>query len=275
MPLGPRTASKDDKKKATALAPIAILTLTRIGRRSRPFRHGTCSVYAVAAKAGANVPVGDNERRHRPATEQVASMKHASSRTVFDYWDKKRGARLAPARADIDPTEIRHALSDTFMLAADFVDQLRFRLAGTRVCALFGREIKGEVFAELWSETTRTSVEDLLAAVTHESAGVVAGITARTEDASQTDLELLLLPLAHVGHARIRVLGVLAPTVAPYWIGAKPVAELTLGTLRHVGAGVESHPSPHLAPMIEDVRVRHGFVVYSGGRETPSGEQAG
>ena len=79
-------------------------------------------------------------------------MKHPSTRAVFEYWNKKRGSRPAPERADIDPTEIRHALSDTFMLAADFVDQLRFRLAGTRVCALFGREIKGEAFAALWSE---------------------------------------------------------------------------------------------------------------------------
>jgi hypothetical protein len=202
-------------------------------------------------------------------------MKHPSTRAVFEYWDRKRGGRPAPARADIDPTDIRNALGDTFMLAADFVDQLRFRLAGTRVCALFGREIKGEAFATLWSETTRKSVEDLLTAVTDESAGVVAGVTARTTDGHQADLELLLLPLAHTGHARIRALGVLAPAQSPYWIGAKPVAELTLGTLRHIGDGAESHPAPRLAPAIEDVRLRHGFVVYSGGRETPSGERTG
>ena len=164
-------------------------------------------------------------------------MKHQSTRAVFDYWNKKRGTRLAPARADIDPTEIRHALSDTFMLAADFVDQLRFRLAGTRVCALFGREIKGEAFTALWSESSRKAIDDLLAIVTNEATGAVAGLTARTEDGAETDLELLLLPLAHVGHARIRALGVLAPTIPPYWIGAKPVTELTLGTLRHIGAG--------------------------------------
>jgi hypothetical protein len=202
-------------------------------------------------------------------------MKHPSTRAVFDYWDKKRAGRPAPARAEIDPTEIRHALGDTFMLAADFVDQLRFRLAGTRVCALFGREIKGEAFAALWSETTRKSVEELLAAVTGESAGLVAGVAARTADGSEIDLELLLLPLAHAGHARIRAIGVLAPAQTPYWIGTKPVTELTLGTVRHLGDGIESHPAPRLAPSVEDVRVRHGFVVYSGGRETPSGERTG
>src|SRR3974390_741065 len=136
-------------------------------------------------------------------------MKNASTRLVYDYWNKKRGDRLAPQRADINPTDIRHALSDTFMLAADFINQLRFRLAGTRVCALFGREIKGEAFAELWSEASRKTVEDQLAILTHEDPRLVAGVNARTEDGAQTNLELLLLPLAQVGHTRIRAMGVL------------------------------------------------------------------
>jgi len=202
-------------------------------------------------------------------------MKHQSTRAVFDYWNKKRGTRMAPERADIDPTEIRHALSDTFMLAADFVDQLRFRLAGTRVCALFGHEIKGEVFASLWSEASREAIEDVLTVVTHEANGAVAGLTARAEDGAEADLELLLLPLAHGGHARIRALGVLTPTVTPYWIGAKPVVELDLGTLRHIGADTDIAIAPRLVPAAIGSRVRHGFVVYSGGRETSSGEQTG
>ena len=202
-------------------------------------------------------------------------MKHPSSLVVYEYWERKRGSRLAPERADIDPTEIRYALSDTFMLAADFVEQLRFRLAGTRVCALFAREIKGEAFSAMWSEASSRAVEELLAVVSEEKTGVVAGLSARTDDGAETDLELLLLPLAHTGHARVRALGVLAPAVAPYWLGAKPVTELTLGTLRHIGAGVGGRFGPRLVPAANGSRIRHGFVVYSGGRETPSGEQTG
>lgn len=217
---------------------------------------------------------GTGERRHRLATKQVAFMKHPSTRAVFEYWDRKRGVRPAPARADIDPAEIRNALGDTFMLSADFADQLRFRLAGTRVCALFTREIKGEAFTALWDETTRQSIDDVLAGVTHESAGAIAGITASTEDGSKADLELLLLPLTHVGHARVRALGVLAPMVTPYWIGARPVTELALGTVRHIVDGIENHLPSRLVLAAEKVRVRHGFVVFSGGRETSSGERA-
>ena len=84
---------------------------------------------------------------------------------------------------------------------------------------------------------------------------------------------MLLLPLAHTGHARIRALGVLAPVAPPYWLGVKPVAALDLGTLRHIGRDADGPPRPRLDHGgAERSRVRHGFVVYSGGRETPSGE---
>ncbi len=197
-------------------------------------------------------------------------MKHQSTRAVFEYWNKKRGTQPAPARSEIDPTEIRHALSDTFMLAADFTDQLRFRLAGTRVCALFGREIKGEAFAELWSESSRKSIDELLAIVTHEAIGAVAGLTAQTEDGAKADLELLLLPLAHAGHARIarhRRAGadrsaLLAWRQAGHRTHARHPASYRSGrghqSLRRVSCRRRAGS-----------RVRHGFVVYSGGRSGP------
>lgn len=200
-------------------------------------------------------------------------MKHPSTRTVYAYWDERRRGRPAPQRSDIDPSAIRAALGDTIMLAADFVDELRFRLAGTRVCALFAREMKGELFRALWSEQSRPQIGDLLAAVSNENVGTVAGVTGRTEDGDQTELELLLLPLAHSGQARIRALGVLLPTVPPFWLGEKPVMELSLGPLRHVGPAVEIR-GRSFGRAMTGRRRRHGFTVYIGGRENP-GERTG
>lgn len=202
-------------------------------------------------------------------------MKHPSTRAVYAYWDERRGMRPAPERADIDPGAIRTALGDTVMLAADFVDQLRFRLAGTRVCALFAREIKGELFAALWSEASRPMIEELLGVLTAENIGTVAGVGAHTAEGDLAELELLLLPLAHNGYARIRALGVLVPSQPPYWLGEKPVVELTLGSLRHVGPALERAGGRRFAPAAVGRRVRHGFTVYSGGRETPPGERTG
>jgi hypothetical protein len=202
-------------------------------------------------------------------------MKHVSTRTVYEYWNRLRQNRPAPARGDIDPAAIRYALGDTFMLAADFAGQLRFRLAGTRVCALFGREIKGEAFTALWDVPSHQPVDELVNIVIGEAAGAVAGLTGRTEDGTATEIEMLLLPLAQSGRARIRALGVMVPTVPPYWLGAKPVTALELVGLRHIGPQVKSRNAPSFGRAAEASRLRHGFVVYSGGLETPPGERTG
>jgi len=187
-------------------------------------------------------------------------MKHASTRALFNYWNEQRGPRPAPERSDIEPGDIRHILGDTFMLAEDFADEIRFRLAGTRVCALFTREIKGEAFNAFWGEPNRKEIEGLLAAVTDENVGAVAGVTGRTEDGAEIELEMLLLPLAQAGQTRIRALGSLAPLVRPYWLGEQPVVELELRTLRHIEARqVQTSRFGQVG------RIRRGFLIFNGG----------
>jgi hypothetical protein len=144
-------------------------------------------------------------------------MKHQSTRALYDYWTTKRGRRRAPARSDIDPADIRRILADTFILTADFVNDIRVRLAGTRVCALFAREIKGEAFEDLWSEPGREQMHGLLTAVIDENAGAVAEVLARREQGAEIELDLFLLPLAFDSRTRVRALGVLAAKWRGYW----------------------------------------------------------
>ena len=198
-------------------------------------------------------------------------MKHTSTRLIFDYWNRQRGERSAPTRSEIDPAAIRHGLGDIFMLAADFIDGIRFRLAGTRVCALFGREIKGERFNALWSEASRAQIANISNAAVNEAVGAVAGVTGRTEKGAETELELLLLPIGHDGRARVRALGSLAPLAQPYWLGEEPIVELELQTLRHVCATQSDVPVPQFRSGA-GLRMRHGFLVYSGGREIRPGD---
>ena len=198
-------------------------------------------------------------------------MKHTSTRLLFDYWNRQRGERSAPTRSEIDPGAIRHALGDTFMLSADFIDGIRFRLAGTRVCALFGREIKGEGFNALWSEASRAQIADLGTTVVNEASCVVAGVNGRTQKGTETELELLLLPIGHDGRTRVRAVGTLAPLVRPYWLGEEAVVELELQTLRHIGNAQTGVAVPQFRSGAGQ-RIRHGFLVYSGGREIRPGD---
>lgn len=200
-------------------------------------------------------------------------MKHASTRAVYEHWNRQRGNRPAPERNDIEPVAIRHALGDAIMLAADFADHMRFRLAGTRVCALFGREMKGEEFTSILDTTSRQPIEELLGLVTGEASAAVVGLVGRTDEGLTTDIEMLLLPLAYSRQARVCSLGVLVPTVPPFWLGAKAITELEMTGLRYIGAQTAGRALAGTS--VNAGRLRHGFRVYSGGLETPSGERTG
>jgi hypothetical protein len=193
-------------------------------------------------------------------------MKHSSTRDLYGYWNERRGAHAAPERADIDPTAIPRVLADTFLLGMDASDELIFRLAGTRVCALFCRELKGEAFVDLFGRASCRQIQELVDLVCDEPVATVAGVTAHLGDGTVAELELLLLPLRHHGRTDSRILGVLAPVTAPYWLGAIPVATLSLGVLRHIEPLGEPATVGPTAPVFRPGRVRHGFTVYDGGR---------
>lgn len=196
-------------------------------------------------------------------------MKHSSNRALYAHWDHIRGSRVAPERRDIDPAAIRSALGDSFILEFNEAAGHPFRLAGTRLCALFGRELKGEAFADLWDRNSRETLCGLLAILGEEAAGVVAAVTARTADDNTATAELLLLPLRHAGDMRRRVLGALAPAAVPIWIGASPVQSLALGSFRHLGSGAKAAAAPPLVAVEAKPATPRKLVVFPGGRTLP------
>lgn len=189
-------------------------------------------------------------------------MKHAASRELYAYWEERRGTRSAPERSEIEPGAIRGVLGDAFILAADRAAGYPLRLAGTRVCALFGRELKGQSFTALWAAQSRSVFSSLLAILADEHVGTVAGVTTQNGAGEEIDLELLLLPLGARRPSLARAIGVLAPLQVPSWLGESSVGELTLGSRRHLGAAVDKR----LLPRFMARRGRGNLVVHEGGR---------
>ena len=190
-------------------------------------------------------------------------MKHASSRELTAYWNERRGTRRAPERGDIDPGAIRQVLGDTFILAVDRAHGHPFRLAGTRVCALFGHELRGEPFLHLWSAEDRATLTDLLGNCSEEANGIVAQVTGTTPQGWSEDLELLVLPLRHRGDTLARLIGVLAPLTAPFWLGTSRLETVRLGAYRFLEAA-EEIAAPPVATVV--VRKQQRFTVYEGDR---------
>jgi hypothetical protein len=159
-------------------------------------------------------------------------MKHSSTRELYDYWQRLRRGRPAPERTEIEPSDIRRILGDTFILEVASRNEYRFRLAGTRVCALYGRELKGKDFLAFWTGKDRDAVATLLAAVSQDAAAAVVGMTGRSAHERDLACEILLLPIRQKGGGYTRILGSLAPMDDPYWIGIHPILSQSITSLR-------------------------------------------
>ena len=182
-------------------------------------------------------------------------MKHPSSREFFAYWDAKRGDARAPDRSEIEPGAVRELLGDIFVLSYDNEAGYPFRVAGTRVCALLGHDLKDTSFSALFTSDSRREIEDIISYVAEEMLAAIAGITATSQDGMTAHLELLLLPFNNRAHAPISLTGLLAPF------------ESDLGTIRDfkVTSWRYLHRPQKLVPRaLRKLAIARGFMVYEG-----------
>jgi hypothetical protein len=155
-------------------------------------------------------------------------MRNQASRAIFDYWINIRRDRPAPLRNEIDPTALRHLLPYLFILADDEDGCLAFRLAGTRICDLFDRELRTAGFEEIWLSNEFRRPVEIVRNVIHDECPAHIEITA-TNGHYRHSHEMLLLPLRPDEIRRSdRVLGALLPQTGRYPETEMPVTGLTL-----------------------------------------------
>ncbi|MGD9738456.1 MAG: PAS domain-containing protein [Bauldia sp.] len=200
-------------------------------------------------------------------------MKHFASRDLLAHWDRMRAGGVAAHRRDIDPGAIPRTLGDVFILGDDRRGTHRFRLAGTRLCAAFGRELRDTGFLDLWAGN-RPEIAAMLAAVRSGGRLAVAEVTATASGAKPATFELLLLPLIQDGPGCDRILGLLAPLTYPAWLGQDPIADLrpTRASLiwaesqARVEVRLTPRSGPEASPQPQAGWGRDRFVVFAGGK---------
>jgi hypothetical protein len=146
----------------------------------------------------------------------------APLQTLYSYWNEVRAGRLAPQRLEIEPSRIAGILSETFMLERVDAGTYQFRLAGTRLCEVFGSELRGKNFLDGWSDQDRRVLERLLAAISEQGATALLGIEGIVDPQHRVELAANLLPLLHAGKIT-RIIGAMSATSAPHWLGAEPL----------------------------------------------------
>jgi hypothetical protein len=203
-------------------------------------------------------------------------MRHATTQALFNYWNEMRGDRVAPQRLEIQPARIGAILPDTFILERCDSHSFRFRLAGTRVCARFGMELRSLNFLERWSAGDRAMIEEHLAAIAETGrVGVFTGEALSRKGVAAT-FEIVVLPLVHTGSAIDRFLCSASIFEEHSFLDQEPLHRLKLLAAEAVWPGNREAEVREAAgtqsPLLPQVRTgrivrydRRQFRVYDGG----------
>jgi hypothetical protein len=128
---------------------------------------------------------------------------------LYDYWNKLRGPRIAPALREVDPREIAAVLPWVWLAdVVDGGDDFGFRLGGERVIEYVGRRLSGARLnffrGQPFFETMRGAFELCI----KTKAPVIRGPARSTLEArSYQDIQVLLLPLSADGETITHLFG--------------------------------------------------------------------
>ena len=159
-------------------------------------------------------------------------MKTEAALYLFQYWNRLRNGTAAPARTQIEPSDIREVLSHTFILESHGKNGvLNFRLAGTVISDLIGRPLRGSPVRALFQDQHQAVIGRLIRNCYEDASVVLLGLDATTRSGRSVTLELLLLHLRDEteGH---RILGCFVPHRHQFWHGLEPVVSLDLHSIR-------------------------------------------
>ena len=136
-----------------------------------------------------------------------------------------------PARNDIQPAECRAILGNMFILERNGAE-VHYRLAGTQLCGLYGRELKRETFSNVFVDEDQRSAESWVYRLGLDDYVVLICSLGETAQGHTVNIETLLLPMNHNDMPGERILGITSPCERPEWLGVTPVVHQSIRSVR-------------------------------------------
>ena len=130
---------------------------------------------------------------------------------IFRYWDERRGGKAMPARADIDPVDLRLHLSDILLVDVEGLDAagqgvFRYRVVGTREVALRGHDPTGKLVREGFFGPSEDDVIACYEFVRRERGFLFDPLAYTTPDGHWREEETIFLPLSNDGETVSQIL---------------------------------------------------------------------
>lgn len=167
--------------------------------------------------------------------KQKCPMQHNKSVELLAYWNRLRGSRAAPERNEIAPSAIASHLADTFILQISAGGESRFRLAGTRICSIYGQELRDLPFVALWRASDRNTISRLVRTCMANKSAIQLNYEGLTGRGRKALFELLFLPLASETNEHY-LLGAIIALGKPFWLESDAILENRVQSIAVLGS---------------------------------------
>ena len=163
-------------------------------------------------------------------TGRQADILHPATRSLYQVWDTIRRGRTAPLRTELDLRAIKDVLANIAIIKMHPTPPgYSFRLAGTALRTIFGKELTGTSFLDLWSPVERTTIAGLAATVLSKHQPATVRFKGFAKDGRAEGVEMIMLPISsHTNRQETQILAAIAPLTAPYWLGVHPIVRTEL-----------------------------------------------
>ncbi len=135
---------------------------------------------------------------------------HPGNRALFRYWERVRGERAAPLRTDVDLKQVRPYVGSLFIIERRG-DNYCWRIAGTKLCEIYRRELTGGDCLAEHDAFERTTISRYLASTVDNLQPCVLRFRLKTSRGDLIGVEMLGLPIQSGNGDTIHIFGGVFP----------------------------------------------------------------
>ena len=160
---------------------------------------------------------------------------HPTSRTMFCHWESIRGESTVAKKSDLNLRPIKKILPSVFILQRNPLRQeYSWRLAGTGICKIWGRELTNDDFFRDWLDFEKQTLALSFDAVTGILQPCITRVRAANMLGEEVGFEILALPVLDNKSGNIQILGTIASFRQPEWMGFVELEHFELAALRRI-----------------------------------------
>ena len=187
---------------------------------------------------------------------------HPGSRALYRYWEGLRGQQAAPGRDQLNLGSLKTMISWLFIIERHpLKPAFKWRLAGTGICNLWGRELTAGNPLEGWHDLDLRTMSRLLDGVISHSQPSVARFRAITDKGSEIGLEIVLLPMRPRRSNQTQIFGSILPFKDPDWSDGEKLVEFELSSVRAIWSEPAATTPTNADPTVAQASQTHRVCV--------------